>query len=147
MSKKDHIHTIFDSMNEVLCSVKFGRIQAFKEVGLGRQHFWALKVIAHHDEPISVKELSEKLNVTSGAVSQLLDPLVEKGFIERKEDASDRRVMHLELKDKAKETFKKLRQAKLEHIQSMFDDLSEDDLSTLETLLKKIKIQKFDCDC
>lgn len=145
MSKKDQIHTIFDSMAEVLFSIKFGHIEAFKKLGLGRQQFWALKMIAHHDGPISVKDLSQKLNITSGAVSQLIDPLVEKRLVERTEDAADRRIVRLELTKKARETFKTLRKAHLENIKSMFDDLSEGDLQTLENLLKKISVQHVDC--
>ena len=147
MPKKDHIHTIFDSMAEVLFSVKFGRIEAFKKLGFGRQQFWALKMIAHHDKPVSVKDLSQKLNITSGAVSQMIDPLVEKGLVTRTEDAQDRRIVRLELTDKARETFKTLRQAHLENVKSMFDDLSEEELNTLENLLKKIKVQEMHCDC
>lgn len=42
---------------------------------------------------ISSAEIQDELQVTKSAVSQMLDALVEKGYIDRKPDASDRRRM------------------------------------------------------
>jgi len=42
-----------------------------------------------HD--IGIKEISKKLNISSSAATQLVDGLVENGYVVRKADAADRR--------------------------------------------------------
>ena len=41
------------------------------------------------DEGCSIKEIAEKLHITSGAVSQIVDKVVHEGLVERIADAND----------------------------------------------------------
>ncbi len=50
-------------------------------------------MIALADRPHSIRQLAEVLGVSSPAVSQLVDRLVEIGMVERRHDTKDRRVV------------------------------------------------------
>lgn len=54
----------------------------------------------------NVGELSERLGITRGAVSQYLKKLEEKGFVRRIQDRKDKRQFSVELTQKGKELFK-----------------------------------------
>ena len=46
---------------------------------------------------ITIKEIAEKLHITSGAVSQIVDKVVHEGLVERIADANDRRSVKVTL--------------------------------------------------
>ena len=50
-----------------------------------------------------MSEVSERFDITAAAASQLVDKLVQAGYLERAEDPSDRRAKLLALSDKGKE--------------------------------------------
>jgi DNA-binding MarR family transcriptional regulator len=50
-------------------------------------------MIALADNPHSIRQLAEVLGVSSPAVTQLVDRLVEIGMVERRHDTKDRRVV------------------------------------------------------
>ena len=49
------------------------------------------------DEGCSIKEIAEKLHITSGAVSQIVDKVVHEGLVERIAAANDRRSVKVTL--------------------------------------------------
>lgn len=51
----------------------------------------------------NISELSERLNITKGAVSQYLKKLEKKGFIERVQESEDKRQYSVRLTEKGKE--------------------------------------------
>lgn len=73
-----------------------------KSMGLSMQQFGILMQLHHHGE-CGVSGLSEHFDITSAAVSQLVDKLVQSGLVQREEDPHDRRAKSLNLTDKGKE--------------------------------------------
>lgn len=73
-----------------------------KSKGLSLQQFGILMQLHHHGE-CGVSGLSEHFDITSAAVSQLVDKLVQSGLVQREEDPHDRRAKSLNLTDKGKE--------------------------------------------
>lgn len=62
-----------------------------KELGLTRAQWWVLTHL-YFNEGISQSELSSILDVERATLGRLLDRLEAKGWIERRPDASDRRL-------------------------------------------------------
>jgi len=54
----------------------------------------------YHHGPGSVNELADHLGITMAGVSQLLDQLIEAGYLHRSTDPSDRRVKLIALTEK-----------------------------------------------
>ena len=72
-----------------------------KSSGLSMPQFSVLMQL-HHKGACGMSQISERFEVTPAAASQLVDKLVQSGFIQRVEDPSDRRAKLLSLTDKGK---------------------------------------------
>jgi len=73
-----------------------------KSVGLSMAQFSILLQL-HHKGACGMSEISERFEVTPAAASQLVDKLVQNGFILREEDPNDRRAKLLNLTDKGRD--------------------------------------------
>jgi len=73
--------------------------QFAKSTGLSMPQFSILMQL-HYKGPCGMSEISERFDVTAAAASQLVDKLVQAGYIERTEDPSDRRAKLLKLSTK-----------------------------------------------
>ena len=56
----------------------------------------------HHRGGCGVSDISERFDISNAAASQLVDKLVQSGYLERAEDPSDRRAKVLNLTDKGR---------------------------------------------
>ncbi len=67
-----------------------------RENGLSMSQFSTILRL-HHEGDCGVSDLGEHLGVTNAAASQLVDKLVQQGYVERCEDPQDRRNKILSL--------------------------------------------------
>ena len=72
-----------------------------KSTGLSMPQF-SLLMQMHYKGACGMSEVSERFEITPAAASQLVDKLVQNGFIERDEDPKDRRAKLLNLTDKGR---------------------------------------------
>ncbi len=91
----------------------------------------------------SVSEISSMLDISSSAVSQLLEKLVQAGYIGRHEDPEDRRRKYHSINDRGKEIVRLSFQAGSSWIDDLTSDLTDADsveiFLCLEKLLEAIK--------
>jgi len=73
-----------------------------KSTGLSMPQFSILMQL-HHKGPCGMSKISERFDVSAAAASQLVDKLVQAGYLARAEDPADRRARLLALSDKGKE--------------------------------------------
>ena len=97
----------------------------------------ALFNIALH-ERLQIKQLAELLQITSGAATQHAEALVQSGYIERMQDPSDRRVVHLTLSKEGKKRLHKLKKQRMERMMELFADVGDDELQEFVKTIKKI---------
>lgn len=86
----------------------------------------------------NTKAIAQTLHISSSAATQLIDGLVEKGYLTRTASADDRRVMSLSLSKKAKTLFKKFKEHGLEKMTGLFSALTDKELAQYAALSKKI---------
>lgn len=91
---------------------------------------------------IGIKQLAEKLHITSGAASQHVDALEKAGLLERKMGPNNRREVIVEITKQGKDSFKKIRNAKSLMLSKLFYDLNDNELNTLVRLIDKVS-QKY----
>jgi len=91
-----------------------------KSTGVSMPQFSILMQL-HHQGACGMSEISERFEVTPAAASQLVDKLVQNGFIAREEDPNDRRAKLLNLTDKGSD----LVQQGIEERYRWVDGLSE----------------------
>ena len=90
-----------------------------KSTGLSMPLFSVMMQL-HHRGNCAVGDISERFDITNAAASQLVDKLVQSGFIKREEDPQDRRAKMLNLTDKGR----KLIQRGIEERYRWVDDLA-----------------------
>ncbi len=86
----------------------------------------------------NVKTIAQALHISSSAATQLVDGLVDKGYVTRTEDPADSRVTVLSISAKAKETFKKFKEESLRSMAQMFDALTDEELAQYAELNRKL---------
>lgn len=87
----------------------------------------------------STKDLATKLNVSTSAISQILNKLDDKGYIERTVNPQNRREIILKLADKADQYFHDLAALKDQINQEVYGKLSLEDLKHLKKILEKLQ--------
>lgn len=73
-----------------------------KSTGLSMPQFSVLMQL-HHKGACGMSDISERFEITPAAASQLVDKLVQGGFVQREEDPTDRRAKLLNLTEKGGE--------------------------------------------
>lgn len=76
-----------------------------KSTGISMPQFSILMQL-YHKGPCGMSEISDRFDITAAAASQLVEKLVQAGFLERTEDPSDRRAKLLTLSAKGSEFIK-----------------------------------------
>ena len=73
-----------------------------KSTGLSMPQFSVMMQL-HHRGNCAIGDISERFDITNAAASQLVDKLVQSGFIKREEDPQDRRAKMLNLTNKGRD--------------------------------------------
>jgi DNA-binding MarR family transcriptional regulator len=108
-----------------------------KEVAITPSQGFVLRFVAKNSSA-NVKAITQALNITSSAATQLVDGLVDKGYLVRKDNPDDRRIITLSLSLKAKKLFKEFKEQRLQKMMEIFDVLTDEELTRYAVLNKKL---------
>jgi len=89
----------------------------------------------HYKGPCGMSQISERFDVTAAAASQLVDKLVQAGYIERTEDPSDRRAKLLKLSAKGAKLVDDGTQERYRWMDELASTLSEADQTRISEAL------------
>ncbi len=92
------------------------------------------------DHSLTPSELAERMFVTRGTMTGLLDGLENAGLVARKHHAEDRRMLTIQLTQKGIDLLEELLPEHVRRIKAMVEkaDLSEEEQKQLLTLLMKV---------
>ncbi len=105
-----------------------------RAIGLSIPQFDLLSTLTER-EGLSQQELAERLYVTKGNVSGLLDRMVEADLVERRSIPGDRRSNALYLTKKGRDLAEKGIAAQRDYVQRTLGSLPEQDLADLERIV------------
>jgi DNA-binding MarR family transcriptional regulator len=112
--------------------------------GVNQGEFMLLVHLKHFIEDdnngIKVSDLSERLQITSAAVTQKINSLVKSNYVERLEDPTDRRVVLVKITSEGVEVLKRARSEHFEYIKGLVGFLGEQDSKELERLLSSVLV-------
>lgn len=97
-----------------------------------------IKANSSEHEGVTISTLSELLNISKPAVSQVLNTLEDKKYVERSAVKNDRRLVHVRLTGSGEECLARKYQAQLLMMNKVFDRMGEDDTKQLLQLLEKL---------
>ncbi|MGL4441121.1 MAG: MarR family winged helix-turn-helix transcriptional regulator [Bosea sp. (in: a-proteobacteria)] len=105
-----------------------------KAIGLSVPQFDLLSTLGER-EGITQSELADRLYVTKGNVSGLVDRLVEAGMVERRAIANDRRSYALHLTGHGRELAERGLATQRDYVQNTLGQMPGDDLADFERLV------------
>ena len=114
-----------------------------KSLHLGHQNHithsqWFVLTMIEHFKKTNIKDISEALEISSSAATQLVDPLVQTGFVTRQEDPEDRRSVQLELSPEGKKHVVSSKEKRIQEMADIFNPLTDNELEEFVRLHKKI---------
>jgi len=139
-SREELLKSLVAEMRAVMRGMHSGQGFRFAGFVVGPPQVRILFHVASKTEGVCVKDLAETLSVTSGAVTQFVDALVEKGLVRREEDQNDRRLLRIKLTDYASSKFKEFKRDYFATVSRVFSSLSDDEILQLTALLMKANI-------
>jgi MarR family 2-MHQ and catechol resistance regulon transcriptional repressor len=107
------------------------------EYDLTAPQFGVLEAL-YHLGPLSLGELAEKLLVTGGNVTYVMDRLEAQGMVARERSGDDRRVVRAHLTTKGRATIQGVFPGHVGFVRDLVKDLDPKDQDTLRALLKKL---------
>jgi DNA-binding MarR family transcriptional regulator len=92
----------------------------------------------HLLENPTMGELSNALSLPFSTATRMVDYLVDRGYIHRLADTTDRRVVRVALTNEGEEIHRFIENCSAERVQQMLRCLTDDERSTLFALINKI---------
>lgn len=103
---------------------------------------WGVLMLIEQCGKSSVKDVAHALHISSSAATQLVDGLVESGYVEREKYAKDRRAVVLTLSKKTEKQVGKMKKQMSQKFLEIFEVLSDKEFTQYCALNKKI-VQRF----
>ena len=107
------------------------------EYGLTTAQFGVLEAL-HHLGPLPLGELADKLLVTGGNVTYVMDRLEALGYVYRDRSDEDRRVVQAKLTDEGRALIEEVFPGHAEFVLHLTRHLTDDEREELRALLKKL---------
>lgn len=113
--------------------------QDIRRHGLNPTEFGVLEFLYHRgSQPL--QQIGEKILMTSGNITYVVDKLSQKGLVQRKACESDRRVIFAEITDKGKQFIEEVFPQHEKVIQKAVSGLTAEEREQAIHLLKKLGI-------
>ncbi len=126
-SREELVSQLFENMD----AMKRGMYSYFhalqKDFPVSRTQLELLTTISHL-QPVSFKDLAQRLYLTPGAISQLVDGLATQSLILREQDPLDRRIQALRLSKKGNKLLQTLEKRRHTIMERVIQDLTTDEL-------------------
>ncbi|MDZ7781261.1 MAG: MarR family transcriptional regulator [Gemmatimonadota bacterium] len=121
------------------CYSSFAKAVSCKiqEYGLTTPQFGVLEALFHLG-PLSLGELAEKLLVTGGNVTYVMDRLEQRGLVYRDRSEGDRRVIQAKLTTAGREMISSVFPGHVEYVEHLTRHLEPNERRELRSLLKKL---------
>lgn len=114
-----------------------------KQYGLNITEFAVLELLYNKgDQPI--QRIRERVLIASSSISYVVDKLEEKGCVTRIRNQQDKRIINASLTEHGRHIMDEIFPKHAETIQSTFSILTDEELVTLQSVLKKISAPTID---
>jgi len=110
-----------------------------QEYGLTTPQFGVLEAL-YHLGPLSLGELADKLLVTGGNVTYVMDRLEDQGLVYRDRSPEDRRVIQAKLSEDGRTLIRNVFPSHVEHVQHLSRHLSGEEQRALRRMLKTLGV-------
>ena len=116
---------------------RLGRL--FREYGLTCSQYNVLRILRGEGKPLPSLEIADRMIQVVPAITGLIDRLEQQKLVVRRRSTEDRRVVFVEITNKALEVLKKLDKPLEQLHQGLVGHLSRAELESLTRLLEKAR--------
>jgi len=111
-----------------------------REFGVTLPRFDLMAQLDRAPEGLTMGELSNRLMVSAGNITGLIDRLVGEGLVSREPSPSDRRAQHVRLTAEGKTQFDRMTPAHAEWVRQMLRDGNRKNMKQIFELLGDLKV-------
>lgn len=114
--------------------------KALKEFGVTEPQFNVLRILrGAKGEPLTVGDILDKMVQRSSNITRIVDKLVAKNYVNRKECPTNRRKMDITITEEGIDILKQLDKKVHAFHQPFINKLDNEELNTLKSLIQKLK--------
>ena len=114
--------------------------QELKEYGITEPQFNVLRILqGQKGKPITVHEIQQRMVQRSSNVTRIIDKLIQKGLVDRRECKNNRRKMDVTITYKGARMLVTLGKKVYQFHAPMAKNLAEEEASTIRNLMVKLK--------
>jgi DNA-binding MarR family transcriptional regulator len=129
---------------QMLYSIKSMKISNLISEDISFAEYIMLRLIAEietqtESTEVWVPEIVERVEVTPQAVSKFIHHATRKGYIERFENASDRRSTGVRITDRGKAVLSQTEEDLTVFYNNVFNEFSEEEMATMYRLMSKLR--------
>lgn len=111
---------------------------SIRALGFSSISDFAVLEILLHKGTLPVNEIGRRVMLTSGSITAAVDRAEKRGYVERRHQAEDRRVVEVSLTDAGRAVIQDAFEKHRETLDTAAEVLTPDEADTLEYLLKKL---------
>jgi len=138
MTERDKLITeLFENMNAFKRAMH-GRVSSFSNESPLSHAQLELLFTLRYIQPVSSKQLAEKLHMTPGGISQLVESIESHGYLERKASEQDKRVQFLYVSDKGEKLLRSHEKSRRQLVESVISDLTDEELAMWVRIQQKM---------
>ena len=109
----------------------------FHDKGLTESQFGVLEALFHIG-PLCQKDLAQKLLVSGGNITMVIDNLEKRNLVKRKRSLKDRRFIHIELTESGRNLIHSIFPGHVNAVVTEFATLSQEEQKTLRELTRRL---------
>lgn len=107
-----------------------------------RAQFGILFMVARHGQQ-NIKQIAVNFGISSSAITQIVDTLVNDGYLLRRADDADRRKICIDITEEGKKILTEAKKLRLKRMRAMFEAISDEELGQLNSIYTKIIDHQF----
>ncbi len=105
-TREAEISEIMQSLRRIFKAIQDYSHEVSSKFGITGPQLWALKTLSQN-ENLSLRDLSERMYLHPSTITGVIDRLERKGYVTRKRDQVDRRVIYVQLTAEGRKLAKK----------------------------------------
>lgn len=113
-------------------------LKQFLEDGISLEMYYCIQTLRCYEEPMKMSDLSKITKTPKKQMTKVADRLVDQGLVERVYDPSDRRIVKLQLTERASSYIDNFLEQDGGYFKSILGQLEQEDLLRFQSAIKTI---------
>ncbi len=137
---KDDDFFISSEINDIRQEMMSRSNKVLAEYGITLRQVLVLAYLElHPQETVTQKTLEDHMHLSNPTVTSLIQTMMNRGWVYRKQEASDNRKYRLFMTQKAKDMLPRCHASSMEMDRSFYQGFTPEELETLKNMLQRIK--------